>query len=318
MTTPKTPLVSVVIPTYNRAEMIRESLDSVLEQDFDSYEVIVSDDGSTDDTREVLEKYGKRIIVITGENGGCGLARSRAIDIARGQYIANHDSDDIMLPGRLKAQAKFMQDNPEVAAVSGNLLFGEEKEASYLQNCGVQFGDSPHVIYEKPFELLTTRSIMADPATMIRRKSFVEIGGYDHSLKVSADWDLWLRMSLKWSLACMKTPCTWYRVHPGNKSASPLRIATLLRIIDKHLASQVSIGHSNRELLTKRLEKILRKYFHINIEETFEKDWKEKVRYYGRHLSFHKRNLIRALTYMPTETIRFLARHKVKMADKRR
>ena len=293
------PEISVIIANYNRADMIEASLESVLNQDFDRFEVIVSDDGSTDHSLKVIEKFKDRITVVTGYNGGCALARTRGIFIARGEFIAIHDSDDIMLQGRLQAQSQFMKKHHDVAAVTGNLVMSNDESRNYLRTVGVDFKDKSHVIFDRPIKIFANRSIMADPATMLRKRVFETVGGYDCALPVSADWDLWLRIARRWSMGCMDTPCTWYRVHDGNKSASPLRIATLIRIMEKNLSSKDRLEDDAHKLLTERLYNTLIEYVRINTNRPFDEDWRGRVRFHARHLPRQKRGILCTLSAVP-------------------
>ncbi len=112
------PLVSVVIPTYNQPVFLREALDSVFAQSFKDYEIIVVNDGSTDDTAEQLKQYGDRIRLVTQENQGIGRARNRGMDEAVGRYIAFLDHDDLWHPSKLEAQVDFMREHPNCVGVS--------------------------------------------------------------------------------------------------------------------------------------------------------------------------------------------------------
>ena len=112
------PLVSVVIPTYNRPALLAETLRSVFAQTFTDYEVIVVNDGSTDDTEARLRAYGDRVRLITQANQGIGAARNRGLDEARGRYIALLDHDDLWLPQKLASQVSFFERHPKCVAVS--------------------------------------------------------------------------------------------------------------------------------------------------------------------------------------------------------
>ena len=107
------PLVSVIIPTYNRGWILKEAIDSVLAQDFEDFELIVVDDGSTDNTREILDTYGQDIIVLQQANKGVSAARNRGIAEAGGQLVAFLDSDDRWLPRKLSRQVDFFNLNPD-------------------------------------------------------------------------------------------------------------------------------------------------------------------------------------------------------------
>ncbi len=114
----KSPLVSIVIPTYNQPFFLREALDSVFAQTFKDYEIIVVNDGSTDDTAEQLKQYANRIRVITQDNQGIGRARNRGMDEAAGRYIAFLDHDDLWHPQKLEIQVAYMREHPECVGSS--------------------------------------------------------------------------------------------------------------------------------------------------------------------------------------------------------
>jgi len=116
------PIISVVLPTFNRAHLLGPALDSVLAQrDCPAYELVVADDGSTDATPSLLARYGSALRVVRLEcNGGVARARAAGVDQARGSLLAFHDSDDLMLPGRLGKLATFLAARPDVDAVFGN------------------------------------------------------------------------------------------------------------------------------------------------------------------------------------------------------
>src|SRR5579859_34609 len=112
-----TPLVSVVIPTYNGSQLLFETLQTVFAQTFRDFEVIVVNDGSTDDTPEMLRRFSGRVRVISQENGGIGVARNRGIAEASGRYVALLDHDDLWMPEKLARQVQFLEEHHECIAV---------------------------------------------------------------------------------------------------------------------------------------------------------------------------------------------------------
>ncbi len=111
--TGKNPLISVIIPTYNRGWIIKEAIDSVLAQDYVNYELIVVDDGSTDNTHDILNSYQNNFLILRQNNKGVSSARNRGLAAASGHFVAFLDSDDIWLPQKLSQQVDFFHSNPD-------------------------------------------------------------------------------------------------------------------------------------------------------------------------------------------------------------
>ncbi len=179
-------MVSVVIPTFNRAWCLAEAVESVLAQDFPDFELIVVDDGSTDETPEILARY-PTAQVIRQENRGVSAARNRGAAAARGKWLAFLDSDDLWLPGKLSAQAAFFQDHPEF------LICQTQEE--WIRN-GRLLRPLPR--HEKPqgmaFARMTELCLVSPSAVMLSREMFFAHGGFDETLPACEDYDLWLRM----------------------------------------------------------------------------------------------------------------------------
>ncbi len=193
------PQVSVIIPTYNRAGHLREALDSVLAQEFRSFELIVVDDGSTDETPPLLLKYGDSIRVLRQKNRGVSAARNAGIAAGRGALIAFLDSDDIWLPGKLSRQVEFFGQNPEV-------LICQTEELWVKNGCRVNPGKRHRkrggMIFEPSLELC----LVSPSAVMLRRELFDRVGVFDERLPACEDYDLWLRVSCRFPVGLIDTP----------------------------------------------------------------------------------------------------------------
>jgi glycosyltransferase involved in cell wall biosynthesis len=187
----KNPAVSVIIPTYNRGWILREAIDSVLAQDYRDYELIVVDDGSTDDTRQILGSYGRQIIVLQQPNQGVSAARNRGIAESRAQLVAFLDSDDLWLPQKLARQVAFFQSNPEALIC--------QTEETWVRN-GVRV--NPKKRHQKHtgmiFEPSLALCLVSPSAVMIRKPLFDAVGLFDESLPACEDYDLWLRVSCRY------------------------------------------------------------------------------------------------------------------------
>jgi glycosyltransferase involved in cell wall biosynthesis len=188
--TAKKPQVSVIIPTYNRGRIIKEAVDSVLAQDYKDFELIVVDDGSTDNTSDVLAPYGDDIRVLFQENKGVSAARNRGIAEASGRFIAFLDSDDLWLPQKLSAQVEFFNQRPDALIC--------QTEEVWIRN-GIRI--NPKKRHQKPSGMIFKPSLelclVSPSAVMIQRNLLDRVGGFDETLAACEDYDLWLRISCR-------------------------------------------------------------------------------------------------------------------------
>lgn len=227
------PAVSVVIATYNRADLLPETIESVLRQRFRNFELIVVDDGSTDDTQEVLRSYGSRIRTFYQENRGPAAARNLGVQHARGQWISIQDSDDLPTPDHLEALFAFAEKHSGYGMVfaNGAYLSGPEhnrdaiipKEKSRrLAQKGVRLVD----LFEK--------SIVRLQAALFSKKCLEAVGGQDEELRICADLDLAFRIFMRYPVAYLDKVIFLYRKHEGNISRhQDLRLMENIRVIEK-------------------------------------------------------------------------------------
>ncbi len=180
--------VSVIIPTCNRWPMLGEAVDSVLAQTVADCEVIVVDDGSTDETPRRLRDHGARLRVLTQRRRGVAAARNLGAGRASGNYLAFLDSDDLWHPRKLQRQLDFMESRPEIEIC--------QTEEIWIRN-GVRV--NPRRRHRKPsgdiFRASLELCLVSPSAVMMRRELFERTGGFDESLPVCEDYDLWLRIA---------------------------------------------------------------------------------------------------------------------------
>ena len=181
-------LVSVIIPSYDRWPMLGEAVDSVLAQTAREYELIVVDDGSTDETPRRLRDYGARLTMLSQSRRGVAAARNLGARQASGQYLAFLDSDDLWHPLKLERQLAFMESNLEVEIC--------QTDEIWVRN-GVRV--NPRHKHRKPsgdiFRASLALCLVSPSAVMMRRDLFERVGGFDESLPVCEDYDLWLRIA---------------------------------------------------------------------------------------------------------------------------
>lgn len=204
------PLVSVIIPIYNRENLIKETLESALSQTFKDFEVIALDDGSTDKTAEIVRqiaKADKRIIYFYQENKGIAASRNNSIKLSKGKYIAFLDSDDIWLPEKLEKQIPIFDDNPGTGLIFSNVLYFSDGRAS-------------HPLYKnkpptgKIFRNLLMHSFICTSSVVIRREVFSGLDEWcDENLGMSVDLDILLRILYKWDARYVDGIFVKYRIH---------------------------------------------------------------------------------------------------------
>ncbi|MEE4113452.1 MAG: glycosyltransferase, partial [Desulfobacteraceae bacterium] len=196
---PPTPRVSVIIPTHNRSWCLPEAIDSVLSQTYENLELIVVDDGSTDDTPALLARYGSRLRCLRQTNQGVSAARNRGLQAAKGTLIAFLDSDDIWQPEKLTRQVEFFNRQPAAKIC--------QTEETWIRR-GVRV--NPKRRHRKPsgwiFEASLALCLVSPSAVMMRRELLEEMGGFDESLPACEDYDLWLRVSLRYPIHLIDEP----------------------------------------------------------------------------------------------------------------
>jgi glycosyltransferase involved in cell wall biosynthesis len=236
------PLVSAIIPTFNRATIVSEAVESVLQQTYPNTEVIVVDDGSTDDTPARLRQYGNRIRVVTQNNAGPAAARNRGIAVSHGELIAFLDSDDIWLPTKLERQVALLKKAQSASCCLCNITMRwSEKEVGSFEIAALH----PSVdegIWLNVDEVLATRFVLFNQGIVIRRDVLEKIGGFDESLWLLEDHELALRLSLEGPWAFIRDPLViWRETRAGSlyQQAQHEEIRStepLVLILEKHLA----------------------------------------------------------------------------------
>lgn len=192
------PLVSAIIPAFNRAHSVARSIDSALQQTYEPIEVIVVDDGSTDELAEVLASYGDRITLIRQDNGGPSSARNTGVAHAKGEIIAFLDSDDTWEPQKLERQVRLMisagNKVPCCVCNARNIIDGTPAATSF-EIAGIEC-ELSEGYWLNPTELIATRFILFNQVVIIWRDAFLSIGGFKPELRLLEDHDLAFRLSL--------------------------------------------------------------------------------------------------------------------------
>lgn len=233
------PKVSVIIPTYNCAAYLSEAVESVFKQTYTDFEVIIVNDGSTDNTDSIvtqcIQRYSKKIKYIVKKNQGPGAARNRGIEEANGEYIAFLDADDIWLPRKLEYQVPLLETNPDIALVfTDTEIFNEigtlrasSVRSSQLQSQGTfrwkilqrQFNDG-FIMKENLFQELLRSNHITTSTVLVRKKCFESSGYFPTDINVGEDYDLWIRISEKFLVIFLNTVTARYRKREESTSGN--------------------------------------------------------------------------------------------------
>lgn len=248
------PMVSVIIPTYNRAVFLKEALESVFSQRNVEIEVIVVDDGSLDETSAVIESYGRSVNYIYQPNAGVSAARNRGIEIARGRWLAFLDSDDFWLPDKLEIQLDWLERRPDIKIC--------QTEELWIRN-GRRH--NPKKYHKKPsghsFAVLLDRCLVSPSAVMIHRGLFREVGLFDETLPACEDYDLWLRIGCRYPIGLVDRPLIVKRGGHSDQLSSSVaaldryRIAALVKLLRNE-----DLSAANRSLAFAALSRKCRVY----------------------------------------------------------
>jgi glycosyltransferase involved in cell wall biosynthesis len=204
-------MLSVVIPARNAARFIGEALDSVFAQECGSVEVVVVDDGSTDGTAGVAQRYGRGVRVIRQEASGSARARNRGLDETSGELVAFLDADDIWLPGKTRLQLDVLESRPEVGLVFSDMVAfrdGRQEDRTYFQQRGFTGACTPSSIF--------LHDMISTPTVILRRACLRASGPFDESLPIGQDTDLWFRLALAHPFAVVDRPLVRRRFHDAN------------------------------------------------------------------------------------------------------
>lgn len=206
-----TPLVTIVTPAYNRAEFLRETIESVLSQRYPYIDYVVLDDGSTDGTREVLKTYGDRIIWETQANQGETRTVNHGLRMARGEILAVVNSDDPLLPGAVEEAVALLQGRPELLAVypDWNCIDSSSQVLHHVQVSEYNY-----------LRMVRRHDCIVGPGAFFRRTALDLVGYRDPAFTYVADFDYWLRLGMHGPFARIPKTLATFRVHPTSASAA--------------------------------------------------------------------------------------------------
>ncbi len=225
------PEVSVIIPTYNSAQYVVEAVESVLAQTYQDFEILVIDDGSTDETAQMMRRYQTPVRYIHQQKGGVAVARNRGIQESQGRYVAFLDADDTWLPHKLERQIEALRQQPhdQVCYSAFTIVDSDLNLISLSQ--GQRRGSTLE-------DLLTRGNVIGSICTVVcERTLFDLVGGFDPVLSQCADWDMWVRLAAQTEFLYVDEPLVTYRQHDASMSRNaPLLEYDSLQVLSKGFA----------------------------------------------------------------------------------
>jgi glycosyltransferase involved in cell wall biosynthesis len=273
------PLVSVIIPCYNHAHFVGEAIKSVLEQDYQHYEIILVDDGSTDNTREVVAQFGFKVRYIYQQNQGLSAARNSGLRAARGELVGFLDADDLYEPNFLSTLVAILKANPQADAVHCACRFVDRFNNPLPQIAG-------KVVPASQLYSTMLKGNFLTPVCMFAYKyCYEETGGFDRAFQGVADWDMWLRISKSFTVIATEQVLARYRVTPYSMSTDiESMLEDRLNVLAKHVGTKPSDRSS---LSNEELESYSRVYLRAAVEylQTGDQGQAYKCFYQALHLS---------------------------------
>lgn len=243
-------LVSIIIPTYNYGHFLADSLGSVLAQTYPHWECIVVDDGSTDDTRQIVEGFAQsdsRIKYLYQDNAGLSAARNTGLRHAKGSYLQFLDADDLLERRKLELQCAFLEDNPDTGIVYGDVRYFPDND----RNLRLSSRDGLNELWMPKVSAFGTDllkhlinyNIMVVSAPLVRRKVVDAVGFFDEALASFEDWDYWLRCAFAGTYFSFYDPpetLAMVRYHPASLTVNTGRMLTAQLQVRKKINSQLA------------------------------------------------------------------------------
>ena len=227
------PLVSIIIPNYNHAQYVGDAIWSVLTQEYRNFEIIVVDDGSTDNSREVIAQFGDKVQYIHQKNAGLSAARNTGIKASKGVLIGVLDADDMYESIFLSTLVVTLQENPDADGVYCGYQFVDHKN-----NLLPQIEARP-VDHDKLYDALLDGNFFVPESIFLRRYVYDNVGLFDETLRACEDWDVWLRVTKKYKIVHSPNILTRHRILPGSMSTDPQRMLTYrLAVLKKHVGDE--------------------------------------------------------------------------------
>ena len=244
------PRVSVIIPTYNQASYLPAAIKSVLEQTFQDFEIIVVNDGSTDNTsQEVINFSDPRLRYFSQENRGLSAARNTGIQASVGEYIAFLDSDDVWLPQKLELQVALLDSRPEAALIYSDACLFDDRTGAVTG----KFLDGKRVFSGKVLKHLLSIQFIKPSTVVVRRGVFETVGRFDESIREVQDREMWLRIAHQFNIEGTDIPLVMVRNHETNVSKNWEKVWAGRALVLNKAARTIDLSPDELNILKKNL-----------------------------------------------------------------
>jgi GT2 family glycosyltransferase len=282
------PLISVIIPVFNGEKTLKRTVESILNQTFSDFELIVINDGSQDKTLEILATFqDPRLRVFSYPNGGLSMARNRGIAHASGAYLSFIDADDLWTPDKLEAQLAALQADPQAAVAYSWTDWIDEADQFLRPGVHVTANGD---IYE---QLLLRDFIGSGSNILVKTEALADVGGFDASVSPVEDWDMWLRLAARYQYVAVSAPQILYRITQGSMSSNVWKMeSSSMRIIERAFENgPASLQPLKPQVLANRYQYLTLKA----IERTFDRQKAlTALRYWGSALRYNPQWLRRS------------------------
>lgn len=215
-------LISIILPVYNGQQYLAKTIESVLAQFYRNFELLIINDGSSDQSKAVVEFYLKdsRLRYVEQKNAGVANARNTGIKLAKGEFISLIDQDDIWLPHKLEHQVNYLTQHPACALVHSQIQFINGKDEVLVTPNWAWVSET----YDDSLNKLFQHNCIATFTVLIRKSALDNVGIFREVFAPSDDWDLWLRIACKYELGYVSENCGYYRIHDNNESKNQSRM----------------------------------------------------------------------------------------------
>ena len=236
------PLISVYITNYNYARFLQKAIDSVFSQSFHDYELLIIDDGSTDDSKKIIGSYGSnpKVKIIYQHNKGLNVTNNIAIRAASGKYIIRLDADDYFVSNALEQMSGKLEANPELGMVFPNYYYIDEKDQVTGEEVRHDFDNNKVSLLDQPAH---------GACTMIRTDFLNEIGGYDESFNCQDGYELWIKFTQRYKVTNLKEPLFYYRKHGSNLTSNEEMILQTRAKINQKYINKLQTNNSTLAII---------------------------------------------------------------------